>query len=283
MNSKNPAVRALSWGLFWVVVAVVLFYVLFPFYWAIKTSLTGSGELSREALLWWPTHPSLKNFTDVLTNGGFLRNLLNSVVVATGTVVLSLLLSVLAAYALGKFRFKGKAVLMYIILAVSVFPQIAVLSGLYTMVKGFGLYNTWWGLILSYMIFTLPFTVWTLTSFVREIPTELEEAAYVDGATPMQTLFQVLLPVMTPALVTTGLLAFINAWNEYLFALTFTSDNAASTVPVAIANFSGATQYETPFGLTMAASVIVTVPLLLLVLVFQRNIVSGLTAGAVKG
>lgn len=283
MNSKNPMVRGLSWAAFWLVVAVVLFYVLFPFYWAIKTSLTGSGELSKEALLWWPTQASLKNFTDVLTNGGFLRNLLNSVVVATGTVIISLLLSLLAAYALGKFRFKGKSVLMYIILAVSVFPQIAVLSGLYTMVKSFGLYNSWWGLILSYMIFTLPFTVWTLTSFVREIPTELEEAAYVDGATPLQTLFQVLLPVMTPALVTTGLLAFINAWNEYLFALTFTSDNAASTVPVAIANFSGASQYETPFGLTMAASVIVTVPLLILVLVFQRNIVSGLTAGAVKG
>ncbi|WP_339096319.1 carbohydrate ABC transporter permease [Deinococcus sp. VB142] len=283
MNSKNPMVRGLSWAAFWLVVAVVLFYVLFPFYWAIKTSLTGSGELSKEALLWWPTQASFKNFTDVLTNGGFLRNLLNSVVVATGTVIISLLLSLLAAYALGKFRFKGKSVLMYIILAVSVFPQIAVLSGLYTMVKSFGLYNSWWGLILSYMIFTLPFTVWTLTSFVREIPTELEEAAYVDGATPLQTLFQVLLPVMTPALVTTGLLAFINAWNEYLFALTFTSDNAASTVPVAIANFSGASQYETPFGLTMAASVIVTVPLLILVLVFQRNIVSGLTAGAVKG
>ncbi|MDO4246768.1 MAG: carbohydrate ABC transporter permease [Deinococcus sp.] len=283
MNSKNPMVRGLSWAAFWIVVAIVLFYVLFPFYWAIKTSLTGSGQLSKEALLWWPTQASLKNFTDVLTNGGFLRNLLNSVVVATGTVIISLLLSLLAAYALGKFRFKGKSVLMYIILAVSVFPQIAVLSGLYTMVKSFGLYNSWWGLILSYMIFTLPFTVWTLTSFVREIPTELEEAAYVDGATPLQTLFQVLLPVMTPALVTTGLLAFINAWNEYLFALTFTSDNAASTVPVAIANFSGASQYETPFGLTMAASVIVTVPLLILVLVFQRNIVSGLTAGAVKG
>lgn len=283
MNSKNPTVRALSLAAFWVIIAIVLFYVLFPFYWAIKTSLTGSGELSKEALLWWPTHASIKNFTDVLTDGGFLRNLLNSVVVATGTVIISLLLSLLAAYALGKFRFRGKSVLMYIILAVSVFPQIAVLSGLYTMVKGFHLYNTWWGLILSYMIFTLPFTVWTLTSFVREIPTELEEAAYVDGATPMQTLFQVLLPVMTPALVTTGLLAFINAWNEYLFALTFTSDNAASTVPVAIANFSGASQYETPFGLTMAASVIVTIPLLILVLVFQRNIVSGLTAGAVKG
>lgn len=283
MNSKNPTVRALSLALFWVVVLIVLFYVLFPFYWALKTSFTGPAQLSSEALQWVPTTATWQNFRDVFAGQPFGRNLFNSLVVATGTVLLSLLLSALAAYALGKFRFQGKTVLMYVILAVSVFPQIAVLSGLYTMIKSFSLYNTWGGLILSYMIFTLPFTVWTLTAFVREIPTELEEAAYVDGASPLQTLFQVLLPVMTPALVTTGLLAFINAWNEYLFALTFTSDNTAKTVPVSIANFSGATQFENPFGQIMAASVIVTIPLILLVLIFQRNIVSGLTAGAVKG
>jgi len=283
MNSKNPVVRTLTLILFWLAVVIVLFYVLFPFYWAIKTSLTGSAQLSTEALLWVPTQVTFQNFRDVFAGQPFGRNLFNSVVVATGTVLISLLLSLLAAYALGKFRFRGKSVLMYIILAVSVFPQIAVLSGLYTMIKSFGLYNTWGGLILSYMIFTLPFTVWTLTAFVREIPTELEEAAYVDGASPLQTLFQVLLPVMTPALVTTGLLAFINAWNEFLFALTFTSDVRASTVPPAIANFTGASQFESPFGLTMAASVIVTIPLIILVLVFQRNIISGLTAGAVKG
>lgn len=283
MNSKNPVVRTVTLVFFWLVVAIVLFYVLFPFYWAIKTSLTSSARLSAEALQWFPGAPSFQNFRDVFTGAPFGRNLLNSVVVATGTVVLSLLLSVLAAYALGKFRFRGKTILMYLILAVSVFPQIAVLSGLYTMIQTFGLYNSWGGLILSYMIFTLPFTVWTLTAFVREIPTELEEAAYVDGASPLQTLFRVLLPVMTPALVTTGLLAFINAWNEFLFALTFTTDASAATVPPAIANFTGASQYESPFGLTMAASVIVTIPLIILVLVFQRNIVSGLTAGAVKG
>ncbi|MFC0619522.1 carbohydrate ABC transporter permease [Deinococcus budaensis] len=283
MNSKNPVVRTVTLLAFWLVVAVVLFYVLFPFYWALKTSFTGPARLSTEALQWLPSVPTWQNFRDVFAGQPFGRNLFNSVMVATGTVLLSLILSLLAAYALGKFRFRGKAVLMYIILAVSVFPQIAVLSGLYTMIQSFSLYNTWGGLILSYMIFTLPFTVWTLTAFVREIPTELEEAAYVDGASPLQTLFRVLLPVMTPALVTTGLLAFINAWNEYLFALTFTSDNSARTVPVSIANFSGATQFENPFGQIMAASVIVTVPLIILVLVFQRNIVSGLTAGAVKG
>lgn len=283
MNSKNPTLRALTLIAFWAVALIVLFYVLFPFYWAIKTSLTGPARLSSEALQWFPSAPTWQNFRDVFAGQPFGRNLFNSVIVATGTVILSLLLSALAAYALGKFRFRGKTLLMYIILAVSVFPQIAVLSGLYTMIQRFELYNTWGGLILSYMIFTLPFTVWTLTAFVREIPTELEEAAYVDGASPLQTLFQVLLPVMTPALVTTGLLAFINAWNEYLFALTFTSDNTARTVPVSIADFSGATQYENPFGQIMAASVIVTIPLIILVLVFQRNIVSGLTAGAVKG
>jgi trehalose/maltose transport system permease protein len=172
---------------------------------------------------------------------------------------------------------------MYVILAVSVFPQIAVLPGLYAVVKWFHLYNTWGALILSYLIFTLPFTVWTLTIFVRQIPTELEEAAVIDGASPLVTLFRVLLPVMTPALVTTGLLAFINAWNEFLFALTFTSDNGARTVPVAIGTFTGASQHESPFTLIMAASVVVTVPLIALVLIFQRKIVEGLTAGAVKG
>ncbi len=283
MNSKNPTVRALVTALFWVAVVVILFYVLFPFYWTLKTSFTSSSRLSAEALAWFPSQPTWDNYRLVFSGQPFGRNLLNSLVVASGTVLLSLLLSMLAAYALGKFRFKGKSVLMYLILGVSVFPQIAVLGGMYTTIRALGLYNTWWGLMLSYMIFTLPFTVWTLTSFVREIPTELEEAAYVDGASPLTTLFKVLLPVMTPALVTTGLLAFINAWNEFLFALTFTSNNAAKTVPVAIGQFSGASQYENPFGQLMAASVIVTIPLIVLVLIFQRNIVSGLTAGAVKG
>ncbi len=213
----------------------------------------------------------------------FGRNLLNSLIVAAGTVLISLMLAAPAAYALGKFRFRGKRTLLYMILAVSVFPQIALLPGLYSVVKWLHLYNSWGALVLSYLIFTLPFTVWTLTAFVRQIPTELEEAAIVDGATPLVVLFRVLLPVMTPALVTTGLLAFINAWNEFLFALTFTSDNSARTVPVAIGMFTGGSEHESPFTLLMAGSVIVTVPLVALVLIFQRKIVEGLTAGAVKG
>jgi trehalose/maltose transport system permease protein len=268
---------------FWLVVAIILFYVLFPFYWAVKTSLTPPGDLARTALDWFPDHPVLSNYVEVFRIQPFGRNLVNSLMVAVGTVLVSLLLSAPAAYAVAKFRFRGKTPLMYVILAVSVFPQIAVLPGLYAVVKWLHLYNTWAALILSYLIFTLPFTVWTLTTFVREIPSELEEAAVIDGASPLVTLFRVLLPVMKPALVTTGLLAFINAWNEFLFALTFTSDNTARTVPVAIGMFTGASQHESPFTLIMAASVVVTVPLIALVLIFQRKIVEGLTAGAVKG
>ncbi|HET9623670.1 MAG TPA: carbohydrate ABC transporter permease [Kofleriaceae bacterium] len=268
---------------FWLVVAIILFYVLFPFYWALKTSLTPPDELARTALHWFPEHPTLSNYVEVFRAQPFGRNLFNSFVVAMGTVLVSLLLAAPAAYALGKFRFRGKRPLLYAILAVSVFPQIALLPGLYTVVQWLHLYNSWGALVLSYLIFTLPFTVWTLTAFVRQIPTEIEEAAIVDGATALGTLFRVLLPVMTPALVTTGLLAFINAWNEFLFALTFTSDDSARTVPVAIGSFTGASEHESPFTLVMAGSVLVTVPLVALVLIFQRKIVAGLTAGAVKG
>ena len=268
---------------FWTVVSIILFYVLFPFYWAVKTSLTPAGDMARTALDWFPDHPVLSNYVEVFKAQPFGRNLLNSLMVSVGTVLVSLLLSAPAAYAFGKFRFRGKLPLMYVILAVSVFPQIAVLPGLYTVVKWFHLYNTWAALILSYLIFTLPFTVWTLTTFVREITSELEEAAAIDGASPLVTLFRVMLPVMKPALVTTGLLAFINAWNEFLFALSFTSDNTARTVRVAIGMFTGASEHESPFPLLMAASVLVTVPLIALVFIFQRKIVSGLTAGAVKG
>jgi trehalose/maltose transport system permease protein len=181
------------------------------------------------------------------------------------------------------FGLPKKKPVYYTILGVSMFPQISVLGGMFLLIRTLGLSNSWWGLILSYMIFTLPFTIWILTSFVREIPGELEEAALMDGAGVLRTLRSVLLPVMAPGLVTAGLLAFIQAWNEFLFALTFTVDNTSRTVPVAIALFSGASTHELPWAQIMAASVIVTIPLLVLVLVFQNRIISGLTAGAVKG
>jgi trehalose/maltose transport system permease protein len=163
------------------------------------------------------------------------------------------------------------------------FPQIAVLAGLFELIRAFGIFNTPLALIFAYMIFTLPFTVWVLTTFMRDLPIEIEEAAIVDGATPWVIVTRVFMPLMWPALVTTGLLAFIAAWNEFLFALTFTSSNSQRTVPVAIALLGGASQFEVPWGNIMAASVIVTVPLVVLVLVFQRKIITGLTAGSVKG
>jgi trehalose/maltose transport system permease protein len=273
--------------LFYAIILVLLVYTIFPFYWAVKTSLTPPGQIFADPIEYWPSRPTFQNYIAVFEQRAFHLNLLSSFVVSTSTVFLSMVIGSLAAYALGRFRFKGKQFMMYAVLAVSMFPQIAVLPGLFSLVRteilGVKLYNTWGSLIFSYLIFTLPFTVWVLTSFVREIPAELEEAALVDGASTSQTLWHVLLPVMGPSLVTTGLLAFINAWNEYLFALTFILTPDLKTVPVSITSFGGASSYESPWTIIMAASVIVTVPLIILVLIFQNRIVSGLTAGAVKG
>lgn len=281
LQKTNPGLYYLQRGLFYLLVIAISIYLLLPFFWAVLTSFRRSGDLFLAPMQFVTAPFTMSNYAQVFANPSFQRGLLFSVIVAVVAVLISLLLGSFAAYALGRFRFKGKSMVLYIILAVSVFPQIAVLGGLFTLVRATGLYNNPIALIFSYLIFTIPFTVWVLTSFVRDIPGELEEAALVDGASPLQTLFKVLFPVMMPALVTTGLLAFINAWNEYLFALTFTSSNR--TVPVVIANYSGASQYDQPWGQIMAASIVVTVPLIILVLVFQRNIVSGLTAGAVKG
>lgn len=213
----------------------------------------------------------------------FGTNILNSILVATSTVLLSLALGLTAAHALGRVAFRGRTLLLVGVLGVSMFPQVAVLSGLFELVRWLGLYNSLPALTFSYLIFTLPFTVWVLTTFVRALPVELEEAAMIDGASSWTVLTRVFLPLLAPAMVTTGLLAFIAAWNEFLFALTFTLTNETRTVPVAIALISGASAFEMPWGRIMAASVTVTAPLIVLVLVFQRRIVAGLTAGAVKG
>ncbi|MFK4810477.1 carbohydrate ABC transporter permease [Devosia neptuniae] len=274
------------WGLtktvlFYALVVFIVVVSVFPFYYAILTSFKSGTDLFR--ITYWPTSFSWNNYLAVLNTGSFPRNLLNSIFVASVTVLLALFLAVTAAFALSRVRFRGRSLLLMTILAVSMFPQIAVLAGLFEVIRALGIYNTPWALIFSYTIFTLPFTVWVLTTFMRDLPVEIEEAAIVDGASPWVIITRVFLPLMWPALVTTGLLAFIGAWNEFLFALTFTSSNNTRTVPVAIALLSGGSQYETPWGLIMAASVIVTVPLVILVLIFQRKIVSGLTAGGVKG
>jgi trehalose/maltose transport system permease protein len=266
---------------FYILMAVIILYTVFPFYWAIVSSLRPGSELVSTSLI--PQNPAWSNYTAVFSEQPFGRNILNSLFVAVSTVILSLVLAVAAAYALGRISFTGRRLLLFTILGVSMFPQIAVLSGMFELVRAMGLYNNLLSLTLSYMIFTLPFTVWVLTTFMRELPKEIEEAAIVDGAKPFTIVTKVFMPLLGPALATTGLLAFIAAWNEFLFALTFTLSSEMRTVPVAIALISGASAYELPWGNIMAASVVVTVPLIILVLIFQRQIVSGLTAGAVKG
>src|SRR3954466_12573315 len=278
---KRRVRQTLGWLGFSVLLALILVYTVFPFYWAIVSSLRSGADLFNTDLI--PGNPAWSNYVAVFREQPFARNILNSLFVAISTVVLSLGLAVAAAYALGRIRFRGRMLLLLTILGVSMFPQIAVLSGMFELVRALGLYNNLLALTLSYMIFTLPFTVWVLTTLMRELPKEREEAAIVDGAKPVTIVTRVFMPLLGPALITTGLLAFIAAWNEFLFALTFTLTQDMRTVPVAIALISGASAYELPWGNIMAASVIVTVPLVILVLAFQRRIVSGLTAGAVKG
>ncbi len=276
---RSPAATAALYTL----ALLVTLVSVFPFVYAITTSLKTGSELFSTSL--WPENGSLANYISLFTvaEQPFGRHIVNSVVVSTLVVVLSLFLGVTAAYALGRIQFKGRGLLLTAILGVSMFPQVAVLAGMFEMIRALGLYNRSLGLVLPYLIFTLPFTVWVLTTFMRQLPKELEEAAIMDGCSPWRIIKDVFLPLLWPALVSTGLLAFIAAWNEFLFALTFVIDNNERTVPVSISLISGASKYEIPWGKIMAASVLVTLPLIGLVLVFQKKIVSGLTAGAVKG
>ncbi|TLF51728.1 carbohydrate ABC transporter permease [Halomonas urmiana] len=266
---------------FYALIAVVMVYAIFPFYYAVITSLKPSSDLFR--VDFWLSTVDFGNYVQIFTQKSFVRAIFNSIIVSLSVVFIALLLGITASYALGRVRFRGRTTVLLVILGVSMFPQVAVLSGLFEVIRGLGLYNNPAGLILSYTIFTLPFTVWVLTTFMKQLPMELEEAAIMDGATPWVTITKVFLPLMWPAMATTGLLAFIAAWNEFLFALTFTLTDDQRTVPVAIALISGGSQHELPWGPIMAASVTVTVPLVILVMIFQRRIVSGLTAGAVKG
>jgi trehalose/maltose transport system permease protein len=260
-----------------------LVYTLFPFYWALNGSLQPAARLFAIPADYLPLPPSLSSYRDVLQNDVFLKSLRNSAIVSASVALLALACGSLAAYALARFRMRGGRIALGLILAMTMFPQISILGAVHSIITWLGLYNTLGGLVLTYMLFTLPLTVWVLTGFFRTLPRELEESAYVDGAGPLQTFWHVMLPLATPGLAATGLLTFIAAWNEYLFALSLTITDDARTVPVVIANLSGATIHETPWGAIMAGCVIVTVPLVVLVMIFQKRIVQGLTAGAVKG
>ena len=266
---------------FYSLVAVIILFSVFPFYYAIVTSMQNSSELFE--ISYWIDRLNFENYQAVMGQYSFISSIANSVLVSTLVVIVSVMFGLTAAFAFGRVAFKGRGPILILILGVSMFPQVAVLSGLFEVIRALNIYNSPLGLVFSYTIFTLPFTVWVLTTFMKQLPKELEEAAIVDGATSWIILFKVFMPLLWPAMVTTGLLAFIAAWNEFLFALTFTLTDDQRTVPVAIALISGGSAYELPWAIIMAASVIVTVPLVILVLIFQRKIVSGLTAGAVKG
>ncbi|CAN5818680.1 carbohydrate ABC transporter permease [soil metagenome] len=270
---------------FYLLVLVIAVYLMFPFYWAFRSSITPDADLFATPVQYFPNNPTLDNYRSVLSDDNFIRSLGNSAIVAGSVTIMALLVGAFASYAIGRFTFRGRTPVLYIVLAMTMFPQIAVLGSLYTLITQLGLFNSLWSLIFTYMIFTLPFTVWVLTTFFQQMPRELEEAAYVDGATPFQVFWKVLLPLAAPGLVTTGLLAFIAAWNEFLFALSFTQTPNKFTVTLAIFRFEPQTAggFEIAWGQIMAATIIITLPLIILTLIFQRRILAGLTAGAVKG
>lgn len=271
--------------LFWLVVLVIIVWLLFPFYWAVRTSLTPQSHMYDTPVPYFPSNPTLGHYGEAFGTSVFLHALLNSAIVGVSVTFLALVIGASAAYALARFNFRGRGFMMYVVLSMTMFPQIAILTALFQVVKEFGLYDTLWALVITYMLFTLPFTVWVLSAFFRSLPRELEEAAYVDGANPFVTFYRIMLPLATPGMVTTGLLALIAAWNEFLYAVTFEFSPQNYTVPLAIFSFTSTTlsAYDVPWGTIMAATVIVTIPLVALVLIFQRRIISGLTAGAVKG
>lgn len=267
----------------WIAVAAIVLFCLFPIYWIVNTSLKSGADLSSGSLV--PPNPTLKNYESIFDNASFTKALRNSAIVAFLTTTISLLIGSFAAYALARLRFPMKFLLLAVVLSISTFPPIAVAAPLFKLWSDIGLYNQQYGLGLvpPSLTFSLPLTIYILTSFFRDIPKDLEEAALVDGATRFQAFRKVVLPLAAPGLVTAGLLVFFFAWNEFLFAITLTSTDEARTVPAAIAFFTGSVQFEEPIGTISAASVVVMIPLVILVLIFQKRIVAGLTAGAVKG
>ena len=269
--------QALLWG----AVVLIMAFCLFPFYWLLNTSLKTGQDLSSANLI--PPNPSLDNYSSIFEDSDFTTALRNSVIVAGATTVLALVIGSFAGYALARLRFRFKFLLLAIILSITTFPPIAIAAPLFKFWTDLGIYDTLYGLIPPFLAFTLPLTIYVLASFFREIPRDLSDAALVDGATHFQAFRKVVMPLAAPGLVTAGLLSFIWAWNEFLLAITLTSSPEARPVPPALAFFTGSQQFEVPLGTITAATVVVTVPLVFLVLIFQKRIVAGLTAGAVKG
>ncbi|UXM91106.1 carbohydrate ABC transporter permease [Paenarthrobacter sp. JL.01a] len=267
--------------LVWVFVVAVMGFSLIPFYWLVNTSLKKGASLSKGEL--FPSQPTLENYLVVFQNPEFLLALRNSVIIAVVTTTVALVFASFAAYALARLKMRRKAMILTLILSVTTFPAIAIAAPMFSIWREIGLYDTLLGLIIPKLTFALPLAIYTLTSFFKEIPRELEESAYMDGATPFTAFRKVILPLAVPGLATTAILVFISVWNEFLLAVTLTTSPEARPVPVAIAFFSGTSEFDQPLGTISAASVIITVPLVILVLLCQKRIVSGMTAGAVKG
>ena len=261
--------------------AVVVVCALFPVFWILMLSLKDPTTISDGRLI--PAKWSTSNYGDIFGQSVFTRALVNSIGIALIATVISVILASMAAYAIARLDFPGKRLMLTAALAIAMFPPISIVGPLYNLWRNLGLYDTWPGLIIPYMTFTLPLAIYTLSAFFREIPWDLEQAAQVDGATPFQAFTKIIAPLAAPGVFTTAILAFIFAWNDFVFAVSLTSTKAAQTVPAAISQFPGASQFTQPTGSIAAAAVVVTVPIIIMVLFFQRRIVAGLTAGAVKG
>jgi multiple sugar transport system permease protein len=275
---ENTPRRKTLWTL---AVIAVLVYALVPVLWIISLSLKTPESIGDGSFV--PSHWTLKNYDAVFSTGFFTAALRNSIGIALIATVIALAFASMAAYAITRLDFPGKSAILAGALAISMFPAISIVGGLFDVWRQIGLYDTWLGLILPYLSFSLPLSIYILSAFFREIPWDLEKAAQMDGATPMQAFRRVILPLAMPGVFTAGILTFIAAWNDFLFANVLTSTDASRTAPVALAFFRGASQFTDPSGAIAAGAVVVTVPILIMVLIFQRRIVSGLTAGAVKG
>jgi multiple sugar transport system permease protein len=263
-----------------VAILVVLLYALIPVVWIASLSLKKPTQVGDGKFF---SGFSFENYRVVFSDDMFLSALINSIGIASIATLISIVLAAMAAYATSRLDFAGKALILSGALAVAMFPPISIVGSLFDMWRAIGLYDTWPGLIIPYMTFTLPLAIYTLSAFFREIPWELEQAAQVDGATQFQAFRKIIVPLAAPGVFTSAILVFIFAWNDFIFANTLTSTDNARTVPAALAFFTGASQFEQPIGAISAAAVVVTVPIIVMVLIFQRRIVAGLTAGAVKG
>jgi multiple sugar transport system permease protein len=280
MENRSPRAY-LGWT---VALGVVLFYALTPVLWLVSLSFKTPATVSDRKFV--PQETTFDNYTTLFSGGldsPLLRPLINSVGIALIATVIAVTLASFTAYAIARLDFPGKTLILAGALAIAMFPPISVVGPLFDMWRTLRLYDTWMGLIIPYLTFALPLAIYTLVAFFREIPWELEQAAQVDGATPWQAFRKVILPLATPGVFTAAILVFIFAWNDFLFAITLTSSDSARTVPAALAFFTGESQFTAPTGNIAAAAVLVTIPIIVFVLIFQRRIVAGLTAGAVKG